>query len=135
MVWEPILWTDLKKPSKSILARLSGPRVVQFWDPDHSVARELKQALSSDETEGINRDQLTAEILWDDVVVYQAGQRWTEQKPSAAYFDGPVYKVISRLREILDRPLREESKSLGGSRITSSAIADGLPIPARVDRE
>ena len=103
VVWEPILWTDLKKPSGSILARLSDLGVVQFWDRNHVVAEALRAGLPQEGTSGIDSDRLSDEILWDDVAVYPPGPRWTDQPPQPNYFGGPVYDVIPNVTEALDR--------------------------------
>ena len=102
-MWEPILWTDLKKPSGSILARLSDLRVVQFWDHDHLVAQALREALATAGGKGTDCDRSSAQILWDDVAVYLPGPRWVERQPLTDYFDGPVYLVIPKVKEVLER--------------------------------
>jgi hypothetical protein len=109
VVWEPILWTDLKKPSGSILARLSDLRVVQFWDHDHLVAQTLRESLPSGEGTAINPAPLSDSILWDVVGIYPPGKRWTDKLPTASFFDGPVNDVISRVKEVLEQPVMSGS--------------------------
>lgn len=41
VVWEPILATDWRAPSKAVLARIPDRRARQFWDPNHLVAEQL----------------------------------------------------------------------------------------------
>ncbi len=104
VVWEPILWTDLKKPSGSILARLSDLRVIQFWDHDHLVAQTLRASLPKEKEPGINPDPLSDSILRDVVGIYPPGQRWTDQLPTPSFFDGPVNDVVSQMKEALEQP-------------------------------
>lgn len=103
VIWEPILWTDLKKPSGSILARLSDLRVVQFWDHDHLVAQALREILPKEQEKDINPDPLSDPILWDVVGIYPPGKTWTDRLPTPSFFDGPVYDVVSRMKEILEQ--------------------------------
>lgn len=108
VVWEPILWTDLKKPSGSILARLSDLRVVQFWDHDHLVAQTLRESLPKEKGTGINPDPLSDPILWDVVGIYPPGKSWTDKLPTPSFFDGPVNDVVTRMKEMLEQPVMNE---------------------------
>ena len=110
VVWEPILWTDFKRPSASTLARLADRRVVQFWDHDHLVAKAFRDTFSSKEGKSIDPDRLSSDILWDDVAVYAPGLRWTDQQPQPDYFDGPVYDVIPKVKEALQQPVMSQSR-------------------------
>lgn len=107
-MWEPILWTDLKKPSGSILARLPDLRVVQFWDRDHLVAQTLRESLPKEEEPDINPDPLSDAILWDVVGIYPPGKRWTDKLPTPSFFDGPVNDVLTRMKEVLEQPVMSE---------------------------
>jgi len=102
VVWEPILWTDVKAPSGATLARVSDPRAAQFWDPDHAVADALREALSAADGPGIDRGRLSDEVLWDDIAIYAPGERWTDRMPAPRSFVGPVYDVIPEVREALE---------------------------------
>ena len=104
-MWEPILWTDLKKPSGSILARLSDVRAVQFWDHDHLVAHTLRESLPSEEGADFHPDPLSDPILWDVVGIYPPGKRWTDKLPTPGFFDGPVIDVVPRVKELLEQPV------------------------------
>ena len=60
-----MLPTDWSKPSGFVMARISDPRVVQFWDKDHLVATELQRQLSS--------SQICCQrngIVWDVAALY-----------------------------------------------------------------
>ena len=71
VVWEPILLTDWGRPGSAALARISDPRVVQFWDRHHLVAQELRKRLLASPARISSWDRhLSSKILWDDVAVY-----------------------------------------------------------------
>jgi hypothetical protein len=93
-VWEPILPTDYSSPSTRTLARLSDPRVEQYWDKNHLFAEELAGRLKSDtghpQPSCCNRH----EIQWDEVAVYRQDAQWDDQLPRAVFLDGPVVHAL-----------------------------------------
>jgi hypothetical protein len=42
-VWEPVRFADWQRPTTGALARLSDPRVTQFWDHDHILANQIEK--------------------------------------------------------------------------------------------
>ncbi len=95
VVWEPMLPTDWSKPSGFIMARISDPRAVQFWDKDHLVQQELRQQFPSSQTLCCQR----AGILWDFVALYPNNVQWGSLAP--VYFGGAVLDVAPELRKKL----------------------------------
>jgi hypothetical protein len=90
-VWEPILPTDWAAPSTSALGRLSDPRVRQFWDKDHALAKIM--AASHDgqtKPKCCNRHG----ILWDLVAIYPPKALWTDHLPTAVVFNGPIVQMM-----------------------------------------
>lgn len=76
-----------------VQARISDSRVVQFWDKDHLVAKELQQQLS--------RSQICCQrngILWDVAALYASGTQWGT---SPAFFGGAVLDVAGDVRQHL----------------------------------
>jgi hypothetical protein len=61
VVWEPILSSDWGRPTRPVLGRISDPRVKQFWDKDHLIAKQLNQQLSTSQPSCCRH----AGILWD----------------------------------------------------------------------
>jgi hypothetical protein len=51
------------------LARISDPRVKQFWDKDHLIAKQLDQQLSTSQPNCCRR----ASTLWNVVALYPKG--------------------------------------------------------------
>lgn len=98
-VWEPILPTDWMKPGGRVLARLTGSRVRQYWDPGHLVAAALKSAEQAGKLhpDCCNRDG----ILWDLVAVYAPGVLWEKSLPEPVFLNGPVVDVARELDAIL----------------------------------
>jgi hypothetical protein len=95
VVWEPMLSTDWSKPSGFVMARLSDPRVVQFWDKDHLVAKELRQQFPTSQSLCCQR----AGILWDFVALYPDNVQWGTSAP--AFFGGAVLDVATDVRQHL----------------------------------
>lgn len=94
VVWEPMLPTDWSKPSGMVQARISDPRVVQFWDKEHLVAKELQQQLSS--------AQICCQrngIIWDVAVLYPGDMQWGSSAP--VFFGGAVLDVADDVRQHL----------------------------------
>ena len=94
VVWEPMLPTDWSKPSGMVQSRISDPRVVQFWDKDYLVAKELRQQLSS--------SQVCCErngIIWDVAALYPRVVPWGTSAP--VFFSGAVLDVADDVRQHL----------------------------------
>ncbi len=86
-----MLPTDWAKPSGMVQARISDSRVVQFWDKDHLVAKELKQQLSS--------SQICCQrngIIWDVAALYPRDVYWGTSAP--VFFGGAVLDVAGDVR-------------------------------------
>jgi len=87
-----------------VQSRISDTRVVQYWDNDHLVARELQHQLSSEpsccERKG---------ILWDLAVLYGKHAQWGNSSPLFA--DGPVVKAAPDLTKLLASPQMQTSST------------------------
>lgn len=92
MVWEPILPSDWSRPSGLVQSRISDSRVIQYWDKEHLVAKELRQQLASEPSSCLRNG-----ILWDLAVLY--GKQAHGGNSSAVFADGPVVKVAPVLEE------------------------------------
>ena len=95
VVWEPMLPTDWSKPSGMVQSRISDPRVVQFWDKGHLVAKELKQQFPSSQMLCSQRSG----ILWDVAALYPPKVEWGASTP--VYFGGAVLDVADDVRQHL----------------------------------
>jgi hypothetical protein len=100
VVWEPILASDWSRPTRPVLARIPDRRVVQFWDKDHLIAKQLDQQLSTLQPSCCRHEG----TLWDLVAVYPNGVQWGNSQP--AYIDGPVAKVETELAKQVSTSLR-----------------------------
>lgn len=78
-----------------VQSRISDPRVVQFWDKDHLVARELKQQFPTSQTLCCQRKG----VLWDVAALYPAGVAWDTSAP--VYFGGAILDVKDAVRQHL----------------------------------
>lgn len=78
-----------------VQSRITDSRVVQFWDRDHLVARELKQQFSSSQTICCQRNG----ILWDVAALYPPGVEWGVSAP--VYLGGAVLDVADNVRQHL----------------------------------
>jgi len=88
-----MLATDWARPSGRVQSRISDPRVIQFWDKDHLVAKELQRQLSS--------SQICCQrngILWDVAALYPAKLPWGS---TPDFFGGAVLDVAANIRDHL----------------------------------
>ena len=69
-------------------ARVSDPRVVQFWDTQHLVSHELSQQLAAGKEPDCCRHN---GALWDFVALYPQNQKWAAGLP--VFVGGPVVKA------------------------------------------
>ena len=76
-----------------VQARISDPRVVQFWDKHHLVAKELQQQLSTSEI-CCQRNG----IIWDVAALYPRDTQWSS---TPAFFGGAVLDVASEVGQHL----------------------------------
>lgn len=98
-VWDRILLTDWRKPGTGVRYRLSDRRVRQFWDPDHTVAAELRRVGQASQMAPGCCEK--GGVWWDVLAVFPPGTRWDEALPKPALLDGTIEDVASRLEELL----------------------------------
>ena len=96
VVWEPILLTDWMRPGRMVQARISDPRVTQFWDKHHLVAQEISGQLAATPQLDCCRG---GGILWDAVALYPRQEQWKSAAPE--FFEGPVVESADDLAKKL----------------------------------
>jgi hypothetical protein len=74
------------------MARIPDRRVIQFWDKDHVIAKELNTQLRTKQPNCCRNSG----TLWDLVALYPKARKWSETEP--LYIDGPVIKVQAELQ-------------------------------------
>ena len=100
-IWEPILFTDFSPPGSMVLHRLSDPRVLHFWDPNHLVADQL--ARFGDPSQNQPECCIQRGTLWDLAAVYPPRTLWEQRLPHALVYGGPVISQRDSITEALDR--------------------------------
>lgn len=88
-----MLPTDWSRPSGRVQSRISDSRVVQFWDKDHLVAKELQQQIRS--------SQICCQrngIIWDVAALYPSNVQWGS---TPSFFGGAVLDVSGEVRNRL----------------------------------
>ncbi len=73
------------------MARISDKRVIQFWDKDRVIAKQLSAQLHTKEPSCCRHSG----TLWDLVALYPKEANWNDSEP--IYVDGPVVKVQAEL--------------------------------------
>jgi hypothetical protein len=96
VVWEPMLPTDWSKPSGMVQRRISDSRVVQFWDKEHLIAKELKQQFPGSQHLCCQRQG----ILWDFAAIYPPRVEWNASS-APVFFGGAVLDVADDVRQHL----------------------------------
>ena len=88
-------FTDrLVSSQPSCARRVADPRVAQFWDKDHLVAKELRAHLAASQVDCCGHQR----ILWDVVAVFPKDAKWD----SAPDFIGePVIRATSEVAKRL----------------------------------
>lgn len=103
VVWEPILVTDWGSPSGSTLARMSDPRVRQFWDPKHIVSKTLNRMGNSNPS--ARQPNSGKGFYWDEAILFAPHSEWKDA-PTPLFWRGPVYQVIPGLGTALLEAIR-----------------------------
>ena len=122
-----MLPTDWSAPSRSVLGRLSDPRVQQYWDPDHVLATQMAQDSRPPQPE--QDCCVRSDILWDLAAVYPPGAAWSERMPPAVVFNGPVVDIVKDIEAALVSTRTRSLAVPGGSRHPAVAAA-AEPIAA-----
>jgi hypothetical protein len=133
-VWEPILPTDSSSPNTEVLARLSDPRVEQYWDKNHLFAERLASRLKTDEGHPQPSCCNRHGIQWDEVAVYDQNVHWDDQLPRAAFLDGPIVHALgfaNVVAELLSKLTDSGPKSENSPPLSSSSILVALLRQAR----
>jgi len=101
-VWEPILPTDYSSPGAAVLARLSDPRVAQYWDKNHLFADQLGRTIEADAGQPKPNCCTRKGIQWDEVAIYSQDAHWGEQLPRAVFLNGPVIHSLDFSKVVTD---------------------------------
>lgn len=89
-----MLPTDYSSPGTAVLARLSDPRVEQYWDQHHLFAEQLGHKIASDAGHPQPKCCNQGGIQWDEVAIYPPEVRWGDQLPRAVFLNGPVVHAL-----------------------------------------
>jgi hypothetical protein len=72
-----------------VQSRIPDPRVVQYWDRGHLVAKELGQQISDLDPGCCQRKG----ILWDSAALYGKQAQWSHSPP--VFIEGPVVRAAA----------------------------------------
>ena len=100
-VWQPVLPTDWGKPGTGVLARLSNPRVRQFWDGERLLARAVEHASQGRALQP--NCCFERGLWWDFIAVYPPGGQWTDKLPEPLLLDGTVDDAIPAFEALLTK--------------------------------
>jgi len=92
-VWEPMLPTDWGRPSTHVMARLSDPRVTQFWDKDHLIAGLVERGADGRRPACCTRNG----HWWDVLAAYPPASKWTAVAPVPELLNGTIVQTASQL--------------------------------------
>lgn len=92
--------TDWRRPTTGVLARISYPRAMQFWDPHHLVSQELLRSFAQN---GISFEgHRSGGHLWDFAALYAPAPAFNNALPAPAFFGGPVVDITPELENRLE---------------------------------
>jgi hypothetical protein len=92
-VWEPMLPTDWGRPSTGVMARLSDPRVTQFWDRNHLIAGLVEKG-----ADGRRPACCTLNGHWWDVIAaYPPASKWAATAPAPELLNGTIVHTAPEL--------------------------------------
>ena len=101
VVWEPVIFTDLAPPTTGVLARIADARAVQYWDRSRLLSSFLVKSSPPGPPDGTHEALEEDSIVWDHVMIFPPGARWSEGLPTPDYAGGPVIAVIDEVRRRL----------------------------------
>jgi hypothetical protein len=108
VVWEPVILTDVAPPTTGVLAKISDPRAIQYWDGSRALSGFLLRT-ARDEWRAFLEGEKVAEdsIVWDYVFVFPADSTWDDSLAPPDLAGGPVVAVIDDVRGRLSRLARQ----------------------------
>ena len=92
MIWERVLFIDWAPPTTGALARMSDPRVVQFWDPKRLLSHAMGETSQGS-------------TVWDWAGIYEPGVQWTANAPRPLFFGRTVVEHADPIAEHLSAAL------------------------------
>lgn len=105
VVWEHVTPSDhgVVLPGSRVLARVSDPRAIQFWDDNRLSSRVIVHDLPRDTLLSVAQvyDSVTT-VAWDYVALYRPGVTWGDRFPVPDWAGRPVADVLERMRAQLD---------------------------------
>jgi hypothetical protein len=104
VVWEPILPTDIIRPTTLALSRVSDARAKQLWDPGQLIAKRMKQDAAPPQPEPACCED--EGVWWDLIAVYPRGVLWEERLPPAVYLNGTVAEQGDAAAEVIAKLVR-----------------------------
>ncbi len=114
VVWDEVLAKHPPPPSERVTRLLTDARIHQLWDPEHRLSTALRQ-LKAGSGAHLPQARLRTKrseggVLYDAVVLFPPGARWTKELPTPDFFDGGFEAVKPelrrRLRELTPAPAR-----------------------------
>jgi len=103
-----MLPSDWGKPTRFALSRISDRRVMQFWDKNHLVAKELDHQLAPGRLSYSKREG----IIWDIVGLYAGTAQWGVPP---IFIDGNIVdtepELSKRLQQLLHQSKQVAAKS------------------------
>jgi hypothetical protein len=98
-VWEPMLPTDWGSPNTYVLARLSDPRVMQFWDKKHLIAGLVEKGAGGRSPGCCSRNG----FWWDVIADYSPAAKWAGSAPVPELLGGTVIHTAPELETRLTK--------------------------------
>lgn len=92
-VWEPMLPTDWSRPNTHVLARLSDPRVIQFWDSKHLIASLMEKGAAGRHPACCTRNG----AWWDVIASFPPASKWTDAAPAPDLLNGTIVRTAPEL--------------------------------------
>ena len=102
VVWEPVLFTDVARPTTATLALVHDRRARQYWDGDRELSKDLVRALlAHPERYRLDRQVGADSVVWDAVALFPRGALWKDDVPVPSVYGAPVVDAIPDLRSAL----------------------------------
>lgn len=88
-----MLPTDWGRPCTDVMARLSDPRVSQFWDRNHLIAGLVEKGAAGRHPACCN----LSGHWWDVIAAYPPKSKWTAAAPVPELLNGTIVQTASQL--------------------------------------
>ena len=102
VLWMHITHSDRQPPNSLVLARVSDPRTIQWWDPHRLLSKVMQRDYPADTLIAMQDTTGTPPpVIWNLVAMWRPGVTWTDHLPLPDFSGHPIDENVGAFRRRL----------------------------------